>query len=108
MQEDSRVKYEEWKKTRKDFHFTFNDIKVIDGQVVITGYVGDHSIHVGDYIGGQKVVRIQAYGTDHEQSGGGLGCAITFNSMPSFVLEETDPEGAEWLDRRANERDKGI
>ena len=95
---------EEWEKTRKEFHPEKTEIlHMEEGRIRIIGRVGFHSIKLGDSLGHAKVVKIEAYQKELDETGGGLTCGITFDKMPYFTIVESCPDYEKWIKERKNE-----
>ena len=96
-EELARLDYQMWKNTRKEFFpVEFHNIRV-DGKVEMPVRVGDHSIRIGDCMGGATVLRIQAYGKELEETGAGLTCWLTLDRMPYFTVLESYQEDVKQL-----------
>lgn len=93
MTEEERIeyrrKYTDWKKTQKEFYPQLFEFKT--KETTLIGYVGNFPIKIGDKFGGATVLRIEAYQQQLDTAYEGLGCAITFDRMPSFCLLEEAP-----------------
>jgi hypothetical protein len=103
-EDESLKKYNEWKKTRKEFSVNYADIYRGGDRVVLVVRNGEFPIRVGDWMGGHEVIQIEAYGTDVPVLDRGMTGIITLNGCPSFLVTEDHPEMVEWM-KKVREKD---
>ncbi len=99
-------KYKEWEKTQKKFYVDYDGVRFLDdGTAQLCGRNGDHPIGIGDMLGGEEVLKIEAYGTELDELGQGMTGFLTVTGVPGMVVEETDPELRKWIEEvRAKRR----
>lgn len=93
--------YKEWKKTQKEFITEFDWIKKNDdGTVAMCIRNGDFTFKVGDWFGGQEVLKFEAYGKELDICGQGMTGIVTLSGMPMLVITEDTPYMVEFIKAR--------
>ena len=99
-------KYLEWKKGAAELVVDYEHVfPQQDGTVILHVRNGDRDLRVGAWVGGQEVLKVEAYQKELDRLPGGWTGIVTLAGMPGFTVEETYPEFAEWL-RTARARRK--
>jgi hypothetical protein len=92
-------KYKEWEKTQKQFYVDYDGIRLLDdGTAQLCGRNGDFPISVGDMLGGEEVLKIEAYGRNLGELCQGMTGFLIMTGVPGMMVEETYPETRKWIE----------
>lgn len=76
-----------------------------NGNVQMDVRTGDEFINVGEYIGGAKLLTVNAYGHNLDRLEPGLTARITLHQMPSFIVRaDENPIITRYLEWCENEK----